>query len=257
MAEKMDYDLQEDVSSAFFVATVNVAYRNGMDKKSLKNLIQYRDLSDEEFELVYANYKSESVEKQKNKEVYLKKFDVKLKGFEKDYEIGDLKYNDKQMLNSLIEGLLSLEDLEEHSRRIRKKEILDEGNIEDLRKVSFIISKQRADISRIQADLNIARKGRESEKDLNVLNYIEKLKKEASTFYEKKMNYVFCPKCKQLLFTGWFLYPNENNAVKLTCGRTFADDETDEITKVCNHTFTVTSEVLVASKNKNIEDIIT
>ena len=69
--------------------------------------------ADKEFEVAFAQMQSESQEKQKNKEEYLKKFDAKLREFEKDYEIGDLKYNDKQMLNSLIEGLLSLEDLEE------------------------------------------------------------------------------------------------------------------------------------------------
>ena len=228
-----------------------------MDKKSLRNLIQYKDLSDEDFELVFKDIESESIEKRKNKEEYLRKFDAKLKEFEKDYELGDLKYNDKQMLNSLIEGLLSLEDLEEHSRRMRGKEILDEDDIEDLRKLTFIISKFRSDVSKIQSDLRIIRKGRESEKDLSVLNYVEDLKKKASTFYEKKMNYVFCPKCNQLLFTGWFLFPDEDNAVKLTCGRTFFDDDTDERSKVCNHTFQVTSKELLEMKNKNIEDILT
>jgi len=228
-----------------------------MEKKSLRNLIQFKDMSDKEFEEAFAQMQSESKEKQKNKEEYLKKFDAKLREFEKDYEIGDLKYNDKQMLNSLIEGLLSLEDLEEHSRRMRGKEILDEDDIEDLRKLTFIISKFRSDVSKIQSDLRIIRKGRESEKDLTVLNYVETLKAKAKEYYEKKMNYVFCPKCRQLLFTGWFLFPDEKNKVSLTCGRTFVDDETDEVTKVCNHTFTVTSKDLVASKNKNIEDLLT
>lgn len=228
-----------------------------MDKKSLRNLVQYKDLSDDEFEIAYKNINSESQEKQKERKIYLERFDFKMKGFEKDYELGDLKYNDKQMLNSLIEGLLSLEDLEEHSRRMRSKKILAEDDIEDLRKLTFIISKFRTDISKIQDDLNMVRKGRESEKNVSVLNYLENLKKEASILYEKKMNYVFCPKCKQLLFTGWFLYPNEDNTVRLTCGRTIFDDETDERTKACNHTFDVKSSDLIVSKNKNIEDIIT
>ena len=187
-----------------------------MDKKSLRNLIQYKDLSDSEFEEVWQEHKKSSDEKRRKEERYLKRFSQKMTEFEKDYELGDLKYNDKQMLNSLIEGLLSLEDLEEHSRKIREKDFLTEDDIEDLRKLTFTISKQRTDLSKIQDDLKIARKGRESEKDLSVLNYIETLKKQASEFYEKKMNYVFCPKCKQLLFTGWFLFPEEDNAIKLT-----------------------------------------
>lgn len=228
-----------------------------MDKKSLRNLVQYKDLSEEEFEEIYTAHKAESTEKRRKQEKHLKRISQKMTEFEKDYEIGDLKYNDKQMLNSLIEGLIALEDLEEHSRKIREKEFLDEDSIEDLRKLTFTISKQRTDISKIQDDLRIARKGRESEKDLSVLNYIEKLKKDAALFYEKKQNYVFCPKCRMLLFTGWFLYPDENNAIKLTCGRTYQDDESMEKESGCGHTFTVTSKELVEKKNKNIEDVIT
>lgn len=228
-----------------------------MDKKSLRNLVQYKDLSDKDFEELYKEHQSESAEKKKKQERHLKRISKKMTEFEKDYEIGDLKYNDKQMLQSLIEGLIALEDLEDHSRRIREKELLDEDSIEDLRKLTFTISKQRSDISKIQDDLRIARKGRESEKDLSVLNYIEKLKKDATLFYEKKQNYVFCPKCRMLLFTGWFLFPNENNAVKLTCGRTFQDDESMKKEKGCGHTFTITSKELVKRKNKNLEDVIT
>ena len=228
-----------------------------MDKKSLKNLVQYKDLTQEEFEEIWKEHQSESEDKRKKQGRHLKRISQKMTEFEKDYEIGDLKYNDKQMLQSLIEGLIALEDLEDHSRKIREKELLDEDSIEDLRKLTFTISKQRTDISKIQDDLRIARKGRESEKNLSVLNYIEKLKNDAATFYEKKLNYVFCPECRQLLFTGWFLYPNEKNTIKLTCGRTFQNDDTMEKESGCGHSFTVTSKELVEQKNKNIEDIIT
>ena len=228
-----------------------------MDKKSLKNLVQYKDLSAEEFEEIYNSHKEVSDEKRKKDDKYLKRFSQKMSEFEKDYEINDLKYNDKQMLRSLIEGLLSLEDLEEHSRKVREKENLDEDDIEDLRKLTFTISKQRTDISKIQDDLRIVRKGRESEKDLSVLNYIENLKKDAATFYEKKLNYVFCPECRQLLFTGWFLYPDQKNTIKLTCGRTLQDDNNMEKESGCGHSFTVTSKEVVEKKNKNIEELIT
>lgn len=223
-----------------------------LDKKSLRNLVQYKNLSEEEFEEVYQSLIKKTEEERLADEKYRKRFHKKLKDFEKDYDLSDLKPNDKEMLFSLIDGILTLEDLEVHSRKIRQKDSLTDDDTKTLKDLSYTISRVRGDVSDIQDDLRIARKERETEEDVSVLNYIEDLKKKAQKFYRKKLNYVFCPKCEQLIFTGWFLHPEEENIVKLTCGRTIRNDKGNE--EICGHRFEVTSKELIKNKNKNLEE---
>jgi phage FluMu protein Com len=199
--------------------------------KSLRNLTQYRNLSDGEFLIAMA-------EREHAMGINLEqRVEERMQSFAQDYDLAGLKANDKDVLKALILSIISLEDLElEHHELIKEKKKTEE-DLSKLEKLGKIMSMYRQDISRMQKDLNINRASRQNERAENVIEELDLLKDKARQFYEQKMNYVFCPKCDMLLFTGWFLYPDERNYLKFRCGR-------------CQEVFQVKSKDLVAGKDR-------
>jgi len=63
--------------------------------------------------------------------------------------------------------------------------------------------------------------------------------------------YVTCPKCNQVLFSGWFLFPKAKNKLTFTCSRVIEDENT-----LCGNVFSITSEELLANKGFNNLDVI-
>jgi hypothetical protein len=185
----------------------------------MRGLNQYKTLSDEEFEAIVdaksamANI-SEAFETRINK---------KLQEFEEDYDLSDMKINDRDTLRALIQAHISLEDYEQELFKLRAAGI-GEDIMYRIEKLQKVMSDLRADISKFQTDLNITRKVRKSDQDVSVLAFITNLKDKAKKFYENKMGYIFCPKCNMLLGTIWTLYPEEGgNKVQLICNRVLED----------------------------------
>lgn len=210
------------------------------DKNRWRNLRQYKDLTDEEFEEVMAK-KISGVDTNREFEGRIKR---KIDSFGEDYDLSDLKANDHLTLRALAQAYINLEDLEQLSYNIRAGGLHDLDQVFQLEKVSSIMTKLRDDISKMQGDLNITRKLRKGDKEESVVIFIEKLKEKAKAFYQSRMCYIFCPECKELLSTVWFLNPNsEKSRVKLFCDR-------------CNkYTVTISAKELIEKKGVNIEDV--
>lgn len=186
--------------------------------KSKRNLKQYRDLSQEDFDQVLAQ-KALGLEVS---DAFEKRISKKLDQFGQDYDLSDLKINDRETLRALIQALISLEDYEQYLYKIRS-EGLNGTALANLEKLHKAMSELRADISKLQNDLNITRKVRKSDQDVSVMAYIDTLKKKAKEFYENKMSYIYC-ECGMLLATIWTLYPEEDkNKLALVCHRVLAD----------------------------------
>lgn len=210
------------------------------NKNRTRHLKQYKDMPDEEFDDLWEQ-KMLNIEPSKALEDRIEK---KWKEFEVDYDIDDLKINDRESLRALIQAIISLEDYEQFTFQLRT-EGLNSENINLMDKISKVMSDLRGNISRIQDDLKITRKIRRSEQETSVLSYLEGLKVKAREYYESKTMYVLCPKCSQLLSTVWFLYPDEKNELELTCHRTLDDGS------LCGNKFIVTSKELFENKGTN------
>jgi len=203
-----------------------VWYQHGIrhtipDKRKTRNLKQYRNMSDEEFD-EYFEKKYNSVEQSANFE---KRITSKLEEFEKEYDLSDLKINDRAALRALVQAFLALEDYEQLLYRLRTEdESVNADNIYVFEKVNKVASDLREDISKLQADLKITRKHRKSDEETSFIDFLESLKARARKFYESKMQYIYCPKCNTLLGTIWTLYPNEKkNKIHLVCNREIDD----------------------------------
>jgi hypothetical protein len=214
-------------------------------KKSIRNLWQYRNLTDEEFNEKFGKL-TEGIQ---TSQVWEDRIADKIKQFGEDYDLDELNSNDKLLLRSLAQSFLSLEDFELITYNIRQKSITYD-DLPVLEKLSKIMTDLRSDISSLQNDLKITRKLRKSDKEQSVIAYIEELKEKAREFYEQKMMYIFCPKCDMLLGTFWTLYPNEEkNKIKLVCNRVMEDGET------CGEVVILGTKELLESGSTNKKDI--
>lgn len=211
----------------------------------MRNLAQYRDLSDDEFERRVAQ-KALGIEVSQEFETRIAK---KLAEFEEDYDLSDLKINDRDALRALIQAHITLEDYEQFLFKVRASGIND-TTLSSIEKLQRAMSDLRSDISKLQDDLSIKRKARKSDQDVSVLAYIENLRDKARRFAEARMQYVFCPKCNMLLATIWTLFPQEDrNKLALVCNRDMGDG-----TK-CGEKVIVSTAELLKNKGTNKPEI--
>lgn len=186
----------------------------------MKNLKQYRDMSDEEF----ADYYSKVVLQIEPDQLWEVRVQAMLDDYDNSYDLDDLKPNDFSGLMSLIHAQLRLDDNEKKLNDLSRKGLTD-STIILYRELSKINDELQKRISSLQDDLKITRKIRKNDKEESVITYLENLKKKANEFYKQKMMYVFCPKCNTLLATVWTLYPDyKGSRIELACHRDLGDN---------------------------------
>ena len=216
----------------------------GKSKGSKRNLPQYRGMSDEEFDRMFEETQYNVGISKDFEDRIAKKIDE----FSQDYDIDDLKINDKETLRAFVQAIIALEDYERIIFNIRSEGDISQHNINVVDRLGKITSDLRKDISRFQEDLNITRKIRKSDKETSVVSYISNLKEQARQFYEQKMSFIYC-ECGLLLGTIWSLYPEENNTVVLTCHRKLDDGS------LCGKKVKVTTKELMENRGTNRVDI--
>lgn len=211
----------------------------------MRNLKQYKNLTDDEYAEVISQMEMNAAPSFALED----RIERKLKEFEKDYDLTDLKINDMLVLRALIQAILQLEDLEQAANKVREEGILS-SSIAVLRELNNMMVGLRKDISSMQEDLKITRKHRKGDKEANVISYLEDLKIKAKQFYEEKMSFIFCPKCSMLLGTVWTMYPDrKGNVIKLTCRRDLGEGKT------CDTEVIITPKELLDMGGTNKEDI--
>lgn len=210
-------------------------------KRRMRNLRQNKGMSDEEFE-DYWDRRESNAEPSAELE---RRIQRKLGDYSVDYDLDDLKINDRATLRALIQAEIGLEDYEQIIFRIRQSGDLSQQTVSAMDRIGKLMTDLRSDISRLQGDLNITRKIRKSDKEASVVSYIEALKQRARQFKEKTHTYILCPNCNELIWTGWFLYPDSENKITLVCKRTLADGHK------CNTKITYTSKELAEMGGTN------
>lgn len=208
------------------------------DKRKLRNLVQYKDLTDEEFEKVWEE-KLQAIEL--SPEMLEKRVAEKLDELANDYDMADMKSNDMIQIRALALAQIQLEDLEQVAWQARQE--VDYNSVQILDKVNRILSSLRDDISKISNDLQLTRKIRKQSRETSVIDAINDLREKARRFYKERMLYVFCPECRMLLCTLWLMYADGKNTLRLQCDR-------------CNHKFTQELAPLYKTDNKNLEDVV-
>lgn len=221
-------------------------------KESLRNLYQYKDLTDEEFEKVWEERQIRESRMAPQKEELEARIDAMVEEFRADYALDDLKFNDMQDLRALIRAILALKDYEDTLYEIQKEGIGSE-NIRIIGDLNKFISQTRKDITNLQESLKISRKVRKEEREDSIEAYIVNLQDKANTFYKHKVFRAVCPECGMMLFDGWFLYPEENNKIILECGRMVEDMEDDSARK-CTGRLEITSKEL-KEKQKEYKEL--
>ena len=208
-------------------------------RNQLRNLKQYSDLTDDEFEAIFETIEDSGIDEEALEEDVAER----LAGFDSDYDLSDMKVNDRVILRNLILSMIALEDLEKQSVKLRKN--LTDINILLFDRTSGVMSKLRHDISDMQNDLKLTRKIRKDSQEENFMTWLENTKEKAAKFYKRKHLYIFCPKCKRLLYTVWMLYPDSKPTLKAVCGNV-----------ECKNEFDVNLSSLYETDNKNLDDMV-
>jgi hypothetical protein len=215
------------------------------NKNIVRNLPQYSKLSEEEFEEKYAKM----VMGVRYDREWEKRILLRMKQFERDYDLSDLKINDLNNLRLLAAAQMRLEDYDSVISQTNSKGIT-QSNINLIKELGGLQKDLRDGIAKLEDTLKISRKIRKSEEENSVPSFLDDLKKKAKQFYEQKMMYIICPKCNTLLATTWFLYPNHSNRIQLTCHHILDSGE------VCNTIINFNSKELVKTKMTNRPDTL-
>jgi len=213
------------------------------NKRRTRNLAQYTEMSDEDFNSFWdEKYGGGEEDDQEILEELKARMQEKLDDLEKDYDFSDMKANDKIQLESLVLAMLQLDDLEKEVYK-RRSDISD-TNVLTLEKLNKMMSELRRDISSISTDLQLTKKIRNKSKDVSIVQRWQELAKKASDFYKQKMLYIFCPDCRTLLANVWLLYSDEEkNKIILFCDR-------------CKTKHEINLNELYDTGNKNLPDIV-
>jgi len=208
-------------------------------KKKLKNLTQYRDLSEEEFEKIY---KEKFVGENTLNFINLEERKSQLRDrLAADYDLDDMKANDLIQLDALILAMIQLDDLENYAYVIRQE--ISPDNAINLERINKIITALRNDISSLSTDLQLVKKARDKNREVSLAQRWDNLTKRAGEFYKSKMLYIYCTKCKTLLATVWLIFPDGKNKLSLHCDK-------------CENSFDVELAPLYLEKNKNLPDVM-
>ncbi len=217
------------------------------DRRKFRNLKQYKNMTDAEFEAHWEEQdKEDDVILGTSSVNFEERITEKLAGFELDYDLSDMKFNDKETLRGLCQALIQLEDLEQAGYIIRAGGV-SLNNLTMLDKLAQQMSRTRLDMLKMQEDLKISRKVRQTDKNISAVAELDKLKKDAKEFYEQKMIYIFCPECKMLLSTAWFLFNEADNVLRFECQRVM------DTGKLCGHVFDVKSKDVFKSGSNTPE----
>jgi hypothetical protein len=226
-----------------------MARKRDVKKESIRNLIQYKDLSDEEFDKYYEDVLLGDLKDERELE---ERIQERIKELGEDYDIDDLKYNDRIQLRDLVIAMITNDDLSHTLYKETMSGNTDPQSIALIDKLHRAISTTRSDISKIQDDLKLSRKIRQSDKEESVSDYIQNLIKKAKHRYEETLTYIYCPKCRMLVCNIWFQYPENENTVELTCGRNMGDEDNP---KICGHKFKVNSKELMKNRGHSIKGV--
>lgn len=211
-------------------------------KRRLRNLKQYQNKSEIELDKIFQDIESGN----RFSKQFEEQIEEHLKRFEEDYDLSDLKVNDKTTLRALIQSVMSLEKFEQMAFKVQSILSSPEhatAGLAELERLNRIMTVIRSDISRMQEDLKITRKIRKSDREESVIAYIDNIKARSKKFLESRYGRVFCPNCHMLIGSVWAKETdNTNNKFWFYCKR-------------CDERVIITFPELVKKGFKNVDNV--
>lgn len=220
----------------------------GRDPRSLRNLSQFKHMTDEEWDEYYKQSIEEDTKPDEDIDSITGMDPAEFKGlverqmerFKQDYDLSDMKINDIETLKALSEASVFLEIFSERSYHMMGA--ITTENLLILDKLETWRNNLIKSVTILQKSLGIDRESRNAEGSESLIEEIDEIKRRANEFYERKHQYIYCPNdnCTMLLATAWYLYPENDNELKLHCNR-------------CNESFIVNSARILENGGRNVE----
>lgn len=169
-----------------------------------------------------------------------------LETYAKTYNLDDLNPNDLATLEALLTSIRRKKELDRKIDDLFQEE-LNDNILYQIKTLQDLSSKLTPEISNLQETLKISRKSR-GEKEQDVREYIERLKTEARKYANNKFQWIFCPSCKRLIATIWWIDQDGEQTVEITCPHKLKDT-------ICGTKIRITSKELKASGGRNLKEI--
>lgn len=184
-------------------------------------------------------------------EEYQARVSAKIDELHEDYEINDLKANDRFTLEELAKALVTLENLDLQLFELRKDV---ERNLTAIKDLSNVVNQSRTSIAKMQDTLGISRKMRKDSGSETAREELNRQKEIAKDKLRDVLDYIYCEKCTELIGNTWFQYYDEDSEISIVCGRKYYHPETAEITRTCGHVTTISSKTLLEQEGTNHPD---
>jgi tetratricopeptide (TPR) repeat protein len=197
--------------------------KRGMSPASLRHLKQYKDLTDEQFEVKIQDKSYESLIKAKMEELG------------QGYDFSELKPNDWDIFRRMAALMVRLERGEKALEELMKSEQIDPTNA--LREEQRLAS-MRDGILKFQDALGLTRIRRVEKTEGDPRKIFEDIRKRAQKFLNERLCHILCPQCGTLICSVNFLFPERDNNIHLECGR-------------CNTVSDVSSKDALETERKN------
>lgn len=213
-------------------------------KRRLRNLPQYKKMSDEEFDKLYEVRfleKADGIVMFKDNNSSEDDIRKHIKELGKDYDLS-MNYNDKLQLRAWALANIRLESIEKELALITM-DGFEHVDINKYDKLNRFANDLRVSISKVLDDLSLTRRIRKQSSEESVIGALELIKEKARAFYKDTMVYMFCTKCNRLLGTVWLNYPDSPARLKIIC-------------KNCKHHENQRLNDLYKTRNTNKKDAI-
>jgi hypothetical protein len=212
----------------------------------LRNLTQYRNMTDDEF-LTAMDQRTKGIDINKTFEERIKSSWEK---FEHDYDLSDMKENDKVTLRALIVAMIFEQDFSLELYNAMSIEGIEDSATMKIKRLSEILNKLRGDITDLQNALKITRKVRKDDEG-NLLDAVENAKEKAKAFYKQTMQIIQCPKCNKWLGTVWFLdWESKKNKIELVCTCDTGEKYENGMKVLCGEKIVLTAPEIIDQKRR-------
>jgi hypothetical protein len=141
----------------------------------------------------------------------------KIEQYMEEYKLDELNQsNDMAALTQMCQLELNMEQIQEAMSKVKSESI-----VEDSKRIRDLVGALR-DASmawgKLQEDLGIARKKRQTENEETPMTYIERLKSEAKNIVDRRLKILVCNKCGQTLGKYYFyvIEKGERNSIEST-----------------------------------------
>jgi ribosomal protein S27E len=198
--------------------------------KQMRNLAMFKEKSDEEIrewilmrearqqldepeKPVQQKQKPGSNKKQPSEEEQEQAFQEKLIQLQKEYGIDMNSSNDAEMLKGLVRQILQAEIVDRQIAKLQREDDVDTRTLKNLGDYQRSLY---STMTVLEDKLGIGRRQRKEKKVDTISQFVDVVRKNAGTIWDRTTSNVRCERCEITLATYWINFPKKAHMISMT-----------------------------------------